>query len=213
MRASLRPEMQFTDLAQQGEAAQLGMLVFIATEVLFFGGLIFTYYIYRHLYPGGFVVAGRDAKLLLGGINAAILLTSSLTMVLSINAAADGRRRAIVFWLALTAALGFAFLGVKGYEYSTDYEDHVVPAVNFFFRQGYGGAAELFWVFYFIATGIHALHLTIGLGAVLVMMRRARHGAFTPLYYAPLEVLGLYWSFVDTVWIFLFPALYLMGRS
>ncbi len=211
--AEVKPEMQFADLAQQGEVAQLGMWTFIATEVMFFGALIFTYYIYRGAYSGGFTVAGHDAKILLGAVNAAILLTSSLTMVLSINAAAEGRQRDIVFWLLVTAALGFCFLGVKGYEYATDYDDHVVPAVNFLFRTGYGGPAELFWVFYFIGTGIHAIHLTIGIGAILVMTWRARRGAFTPAYYAPLEVVGLYWSFVDTVWLFLFPSLYLMGRA
>jgi cytochrome c oxidase subunit III len=209
----LRPEPQFADFAQQGEAAQLGMFVFIATEVLFFGGLIFTYYVYRQLYPEGFAAAGRDAKIVLGAINAAILLTSSLTMVLAIDAAAEGRRRAIVSWLVATAALGAGFLGVKGYEYLTDYRDHVVPALNFLAKPGYGGPGELFWIFYFIATGIHALHLTIGIGAVLAMVPRARRGAFTPAYYGPLEVVGLYWSFVDTVWLFLFPALYLMGRG
>jgi len=208
-----RPAEQFADFAQQGEVAQLGMFVFIATEVLFFGGLVFTYYIYRHLYGAEFAIAGRDAKLMLGAINAAILLTSSLTMVLAIEAAAADRQRAILRWLALTVALGFLFLGVKGWEYVTDYRDHVVPAVNFLMKPGYGGPAELFWVFYFIATGIHAIHLTIGIGAVLAMMRFARRGRFTPVYYAPLEVVGLYWSFVDCVWLFLFPALYLMGRS
>ncbi len=207
-----RPEPQFATLDQQGEVAQLGMWVFIATEVLFFGALIFSYYVYRRAYGGDFTVAGHDAKILLGGINAFILITSSLTMVLAIKAAAEGRQRAIVDWLLITAALGFCFLGVKGYEYWTDYKDGVVPVLHFVARAGYGGPAEIFWVFYFVSTGIHAIHLSIGIAAVLIFARKAERGAFTPRYYAPLEVLGLYWSFVDAVWIFLFPSLYLMGR-
>jgi cytochrome c oxidase subunit III len=211
--SDIKPELQFSTLPQQGEAAQLGMLVFIATEVVFFGALIFSYYIYRQLYSAEFAVAARDAKILLGGINAAVLLTSSLTMVLAIDAAAEGRESDIVFWLFTTAALGVIFIIIKGYEYVADYRDGVVPVANFIFRSGYRGPSVLFWVFYFIATGIHAIHLSIGIGAVLWMAWRARQGAFTPVYYAPLEVLGLYWSFVDAVWLFLFPSLYLVGRT
>jgi cytochrome c oxidase subunit III len=134
--------------------------------------------------------------------------------VLAINAAADGRRRSLVYWLLATALLGVCFLAVKGYEYYLDYNDHVVPAVNFVMKPGEAPAGELFWVFYFVATGLHAIHLTIGVGLVLYMLLwRVRRGEIVPGYYAPLEVVGLYWSFVDTVWLFLFPAIYLVGRS
>ena len=209
----LQPEMQYATLAQQGETAQLGMWVFIATETLFFGALIFTYFVYRNAYPEEFAHAGKDAVLWCGSVNIGILLTSSLTMVLSINAAADGRRRDLRFWLLATAFLGIAFICVKGYEWYSDYDDQVVPAVNFLMKPGEAPAGELFWVFYFIATGLHALHLSIGIGLILYMLWRVRRGDLTPAYYAPLEVVGLYWSFVDTVWIFLFPAIYLVGRS
>lgn len=210
---TLQPEMQYATLSQQGETAQLGMWVFIATETLFFGALIFTYFVYRNFYPEEFALAGKDAVLWCGTVNIGLLLTSSLTMVLSINAAAEGRRRDLALWLAATAFLGTAFLGVKGYEYYSDYQDQVVPAVNFMLKPGSAPAGELFWVFYFIATGLHAVHLSIGIALMLYMLWRARRGELTPAYYAPLEVVGLYWSFVDTVWIFLYPAIYLVGRS
>jgi cytochrome c oxidase subunit 3 len=210
---SIEPQVQYATLEQQGETAQLGMWVFIATEVMFFGALIFGYYIYRGAYWADYRAAGHDAKVLIGGVNAAILITSSMTMVLSITSAAEGRPKWTVRFLLMTALLGLCFLGLKGYEYSLDYDEHVVPAVNFLLKPSYGEPSQLFWVFYFISTGFHALHLTIGIGLVLIMAWRAKRGAFTPAYYAPLEVVGLYWSFVDTVWIFLYPALYLMGRS
>jgi len=204
---------QFASLAQQGDAATLGMWVFIATEVLFFGGLIFTYYVYRAAYPAAFAVASHDTEVLLGGINALLLLTSSLTMVLALDAAAAARRRLVSRWLLATALLGLLFLAVKGYEYVADYEHQVVPGINFLLRRGSVPPAELFWVFYFVSTAVHAVHLSVGIALVLMMALRWRRGALTPSYVAPLEVVGLYWSFVDTVWIFLFPALYLAERG
>lgn len=209
---NLRPEMQYATLTQQGQTAQLGMWVFIATETLFFGGLIYTYFIYRQAYPEQFAQAARDAVLWCGTVNIGLLLTSSLTMVLSIVAAAEGRRRNLALWLMATAVLGILFLGVKCYEYLSDYRDQVVPAINFLAKPGEAPASELFWVFYFVATGLHAVHLSIGIAFVFYMLWRVRRGDLTPAYYAPLEVLGLYWSFVDVVWIFLYPAIYLVGR-
>jgi cytochrome c oxidase subunit 3 len=211
---TIGPEIQFANLSQQGESSQLGMWVFLTTETLFFGALIFTYLLYRTSYSDNFDIAAKDAVLWCGSVNIGLIMTSSLTMVLSIIAAADGRRRALVFWLAATAFLGICFLGIKGWEYHLDYDDHVIPAVNFVMKPGEAPAGELFWVFYFVATGLHAIHLTIGVGLVLYMLLwRIRRGEITPAYYAPLEVVGLYWSFVDTVWLFLYPSIYLVGRS
>ena len=210
---SLHPEIQYATLSQQGETAQLGMWVFIATETLFFGALIFTYFVYRNAYPKEFAEAGKDAVLWCGSVNIGLLLTSSLTMVLAIDAAADGRRRHLKNWLLATAALGLAFVCIKGFEWYLDYAHHDVPSVNFITKPAEVPAGELFWVFYFIATPLHALHLMIGLGLIFYMLGRMRRGDLTPAYYAPLEVVGLYWSFVDTVWVFLFPAIYLVGRS
>jgi cytochrome c oxidase subunit III len=210
---TLHPEMQYATLAQQGETAQLGMWVFIATETLFFGVLMFGYFVYRNAYPEEFARAAKETVLWCGTVNFGLLLTSSLSMVLAIEAAAAGRRQALTNWLLATAFLGIAFICIKGYEWYSDYQDQVVPAVNFIIKPGEAPASELFWVFYFIATPLHALHLLIGIGLLFYMLCQVRRCDLTPAYYAPLEVVGLYWSFVDTVWIFLYPAIYLVGRS
>ena len=210
----LAPEIQFANLKQQGETAELGMWAFLVNETLFFGALIFTYFLYRITYPHEFAVAGKDAVLWCGTVNFVILLTSSLTIVLAINAAAQGERRMMVRLLVATVALGGVFLLVKGYEYYLDFQDKVVPVLNFEAKPGEGSAGELFWVFYWVATGLHAIHLTIGIGLILYMLLwRIRRGEITPAYYTPLEVVGIYWSFVDAVWIFLYPCIYLVGRS
>lgn len=211
--AAVVPELQYATIKQQGEVAQLGMWLFLVNETLFFGALIFVYFIYRTTYPHEFAVAAKDAVLWCGTLNSAILLTSSLTMVLAINAGAQGARRAMVVWLLVTIGLGCAFLGVKGLEYYLDFQDQVVPVVNYFAKPGEGQAGELFWVFYWIATSLHAIHLMTGIGLLIYMLWRIRRGEITPAYYAPLEVVGIFWSFVDTVWIFLYPCIYLVGRS
>ena len=211
--SSLAPEMQFASLKHQGETAELGMWVFLVNETLFFGALIFTYFLYRISYPREFAVAARDAVLWCGSVNFVILLTSSLTIVLAINAAAQGERRTMIRLLIATAGLGSIFLLTKGYEYYQDFQDKVVPVVNFEAKPGEGSAGELFWVFYWVATGLHAIHLSIGIGLILYMLWRIRRGEITPTYYTPLEVVGIYWSFVDAVWVFLYPCIYLVGRS
>jgi cytochrome c oxidase subunit 3 len=211
--ATLRPEIQYATLRQQGEVAQLGMWVFLATETLFFGALIFTYFVYRISYPEAIAHASKDAILWCGSVNLGLLLTSSLTMVLAINAVAQGRREAAARWLIATIGLAFCFLGVKGYEYSADYADHVAPAVNFALKPGQSPVAELFWIYYFVATGLHAIHVTTGIGLLVYILRRLQRGGVTAAYYAPIEVVGLYWSFVDTVWVFLYPTIYLAGRT
>ncbi|MGH6672624.1 MAG: cytochrome c oxidase subunit 3 [Xanthobacteraceae bacterium] len=212
--SSLTPEIQYANLEQQGDTAQLGIWVFLVNETLFFGALIFTYFIYRMTYPHEFAVAAKDSVLWCGSVNLALLLTSSLTMVLAINAGAQDRRREMIVLLIATMALGCSFLFIKGYEYYLDFQDHVVPVVDFVAKPGEGSAGELFWVFYWVATGLHAIHLTIGIGLVLYMLLwRIGRGEITSFYYAPLEVVGIYWSFVDVVWIFLYPCIYLVGRS
>lgn len=210
----LRPEVQYATLDQQGETAELGMWVFLVNETIFFGALIFTYFLYRMTYPHEFAVAGKDAVLWCGSVNFVLLLTSSLTMVIAINAAAQSERRAMVWWLIFTAALGCLFLGLKGYEYYLDFQDKVVPVLDYAPKPGEGRAGELFWVFYWVATGLHAIHLSVGIGLVLyVLLWKIPRGEITPAYYTPLEVIGIYWSFVDTVWLYLYPCIYLVGRS
>ncbi len=210
---ALQPQKQYATLEQQSDTAQLGMWVFIATEVLFFGALIFSYVVYRTTYPQQFRLAGHDSVMLLGSVNQAILVTSSLTMVLAIRAARLLRTRAVIGLLVATAVLGFAFLAVKGYEYTQDASSHAVPVLDFVLKSGERPPSEIFWTFYFIATGLHALHMSIGIALVLIMMRRAARGAFAAGYIAPLEVVGLYWSFVDTVWLFLFACIYPLGKA
>ena len=208
---ALLPEIQYADLEQQGEAAQLGMWVFLATETLFFGALLLGYTVLRHAYPEGFAEAGRDTKLVIGTINTGVLLTSSAAMAWAVHAAAAGQRRLLTALLAATAALGLVFMVLKGVEYAEEYAEHLVPGVNF--DPARGAAVELFYYIYFVLTGLHAVHLTLGIVLVLIMAGRAWRGAFSPAYYAPVEVTGLYWHFVDFVWIFLYPLIYLNGRS
>jgi cytochrome c oxidase subunit III len=207
------PQPQYADMEHQAETAQFGMWVFIATEILFFGALILGYSVYRRLYPAQFDLAGHDSFMLNGSLNQAILITSSLTMVLAVRAARMNRQRALVLLLVATAALGFAFLGVKGWEYARDIHAGSLPVLNFDFKPGYGPPVEMFWTFYWIATGLHAVHLSIGIGLVFILTLRAARGEFSPYYNAPLEVVGLYWSFVDTVWFFLFACIYPLGRA
>ncbi len=202
---------QFDDPAQQREASTLGMWVFLATEIMFFGGLITAYTAYRALHPGAFELASRHLDLLLGGLNTAVLLTSSLTMALAVRGAQVGKRRHVVVMLMLTILLGLAFLGIKGYEYYQKFADHLVPGPMFSFPPPHAREAEMFFYLYFVMTGTHALHMIIGVGVVGAMAIKAGKGQLSPTYYTPLEIAGLYWHFVDIVWIFLFPLLYLVG--
>lgn len=208
----LRPEMQYATLEQQGETAQLGMWVFLATETLFFGAVLLGYTVLRRAYPAEFAAAGHETKLVIGTVNTAVLLTSSATMAWAVNVAKAGERRRLLTWLLVaTALLGLLFVGLKGLEYSQEYDEHLVPGINF--DTSHGFPFELFYYLYFVMTGIHAVHLTIGIGLVTVMAVRAWRGAFSAVYNSPIEVTGLYWHFVDLVWIFLYPLIYLNGRS
>jgi len=203
---------QFDSLEQQVEASTLGMWVFLVTEVLFFGGLFVTYAVYRVLFPAAFGAASRELDILLGGINTAVLITSSLTMALGVRAAQLGQRRAIMTCLVLTMILGTMFLGIKGFEYYHKFTEHHVPGAGFRFEKEYAQHAQIFFSLYFMMTGLHALHMVIGLGILIVMFVWASRGRITAEYYSPIEISGLYWHFVDIVWIFLFPLLYLIGR-
>jgi len=201
---------QFETAAQQRGAATLGMWVFLATEVLFFGGMLTAYTVYRVMDARAFALASHAQNILLGGINTAVLLTSSLTMALAVQAAAGGRRRRSVLLLSLTMALGAAFLAIKTVEYGQKFSEHLVPGVDFRFAGPDAGAAQIYFILYFLLTGFHALHLTIGIGVLAVLTARAARGRYTPAYHTPVEVTGLYWHFVDIVWIFLYPLIYLI---
>ncbi len=201
---------QFEDLGQQHDASTLGMWIFLGTEILFFGGMFMSYTVYRHLYPDAFAAASKYMDLLLGGINTGVLLASSLTMALAVRAAQGGDRRTTVRMLIVTMLLGATFLVIKGVEYSHKFAEHLVPGINFHFAGSSPGQAQIYFILYFVMTGIHALHLLIGICVVGVIAARAGRGDFSERYYAPVEVTGLYWHFVDIVWIFLYPLLYLI---
>jgi cytochrome c oxidase subunit 3 len=208
--AEARASFQYATLAQQSEAATLGMWAFLATEILFFGALIAAYSASRLADPAGIAAAARHTNLILGTLNTAILLTSSAFMATAVEASGAGRRRAALLLLAATCALGLAFLAVKGWEYRLDYGERLVPALDFDLGT-YGGAGERFFLFYFLATGLHAVHLTIGI--LLVAWLAVRTARSRPPTETAARLTGLYWHFVDIVWIFLFPLIYLVGRS
>jgi cytochrome c oxidase subunit 3 len=203
----------FDNMPQQAEASTLGMWVFLVTEIMFFGGLFIAYLVYRHQSPTGFQEASHHLNIYWGAANTAILIISSLTMAFAVRAAQTSQKRETqVFWLLSTMVLGAAFLGIKAIEYKAKFDDHIVPGPYFQWEGLYPKPAEQFYSLYFAMTGLHALHMVIGLGIMTVITIMAWRKTFDAEYYTPVEVAGLYWHFVDIVWIFLFPLLYLIGR-
>jgi cytochrome c oxidase subunit 3 len=208
------PKLQhhFDTMAQQAEASTLGMWVFLVTEIMFFGGLFAAYLVYRYASPEGFAEASHHLNVTWGAINTLVLIVSSLTMALGVRAAqTSAPPRTQVFWIAATMLLGAAFLGIKAIEYTDKFTHHLVPGPNFQWTGQHPAAAEMFYSLYFCMTGLHALHMVIGLGIMTVIGVMAWRRQFDADYYTPVEVAGLYWHFVDIVWIFLFPLLYLIG--
>jgi cytochrome c oxidase subunit 3 len=204
---------QFDDLEQQHEADEVGMWLFLSTEIMFFGGLFLAYAIYRQQDEAAFAAASQKLDLVLGTINTVVLLCSSLTMALAVDAARRRRAQALVGLLASTAVLGSAFLGIKGFEYYHKYEHHLMPLLNLPFEwQGPSmGHAEQFFILYFLMTGVHALHMIIGIVLLLILLISAARGGLLGGNSTPVHCIGLYWHFVDIVWVFLFPLLYLVG--
>lgn len=213
----------FEDLEQQKEATSLGMWAFLATEVLFFGGALLCFIVYRYWYKDAFIAGTLLQNVAAGAINTAVLLGSSLTMALAVHFAAIGHRSKLVLFLGLTLLLGAAFLGIKAFEYTHDFHEGLVPGATTFHPsqhvheewKHHGIATpnlrhvELYFVFYFVLTGLHAVHMIIGMGIMAIVLVYARRGRYDANA-SPIEVLGLYWHFVDIVWIFLFPLLYLL---
>ena len=204
----------FESLEQQTEASVLGMWIFLCTEILFFGGALMAYMVYRMWYPDAFAIASSEIAILPGAINTAVLILSSLTMALAVHAAQTGERGRIMFFIVVTMILGTAFLGIKGYEYHEKFLEGHIPGfgLDFRFEPEYQKNAQIFFSLYFVLTGLHALHMIVGLGIMTWMLIWVKQGVITPEYYSPIEISGLYWHFVDIVWIFLFPLLYLIGR-
>ena len=203
---------QFNDLAQQHETDSLGMWAFLLTEIMFFGGLFLGYAVYRWAYPEAFAEASHHLDIWLGSVNTAVLIGSSLTMAFAVHSAQTGERRGLIRFLLLTILLGLVFLGIKGTEYLHKFEEHLVPGADFVYAGPQARHVQLFFAFYFGMTGLHAFHMIVGIGLLGVLALQAWRGRFSASYYAPVELLGLYWHFVDIVWIFLFPLLYLLGR-
>jgi cytochrome c oxidase subunit 3 len=231
----------FETLEQQKESAALGMWVFLVTEVLFFGGLFMTYTINRHFYSAAFGVGSNTLDLKLGGINTVILILSSLTMAMSVWASHVGKKKQITSFLIATLVMGTAFLGVKVIEYKQKFDHHLVPGNHFqidyraqnpapgddpkeinaekeelekaFAKDpDLNAHAQLYFSLYFGMTGLHALHMIVGAGLLLWLIKQSISGRFTASYNTPVEMIGLYWHFVDIVWIYLFPLLYLIDR-
>ena len=213
---TLALRVQFDTEAQQKDAATLGMWLFLVTEIMFFGGMFAVYTIYRSWYPDVFAIASSSLNEIIGALNTGVLLLSSFTMVMAVRAGQLGQQKAIVIFLILTLLFGGIFLGVKAYEWNQKFEEHHIPGQAAFHLDGVlpgdQGHAQLFFSIYFAMTGLHALHMVIGVGILLILIVQARKGRFSASYYTPVDVAGLYWHFVDIIWIFLFPLLYLIDR-
>ena len=240
---------QFDSMEQQRQASSLGMWIFLVTEVMFFGGLIAAFVVYRSLYHKEFVDAARHLSIAWGGFNTVVLLGSSLTMAMAVRASQLGERKQLVRYLIMTMGLGTIFLGVKGIEWTTDYKHHLAPGFNFrwegppgahdihaaaasaetletpglvnpeteadydkeYARADTGQRAQMFFVLYFFMTGLHGIHMIIGIGVVAVMCWLSWRGWMSGCGATQIEVTGLYWHFVDIVWVFLYPLLYLIN--
>jgi cytochrome c oxidase subunit 3 len=203
----------FQTMEQQAEAATLGMWLFLVTEIMLFGGLLTAYLLYRVWYPVAWSEGSAELDIVLGGTNTAVLIGSSLTMAMAVRSAQTGYRRATIVYLLMTMALGLTFLVIKFFEYKHKYDLGHIPGPNFHYEGPLAPQVDIFISLYFALTGLHALHMVIGFGIMSVILWMAVKGRFSPEWYTPVELAGLYWHFVDIVWIFLFPLLYLVDRA
>jgi cytochrome c oxidase subunit III len=210
----------FADMEQQRETSTFGMWMFLLTEIMFFGGLFCAYLVYRASYYQAFVEGSGKMNIALGATNTAVLICSSLTMALAVRCAQLGQRKMMAILLVLTIICGFGFLGIKAIEYHEHWENHEFPGPHFHFQTGNPDHpatdpvhTEIYFSLYWAMTGLHALHMIIGIGLVLWIMIAGLQGAYGPMYYSPVENVGLYWHFVDLVWIYLFPLLYLISKK
>jgi cytochrome c oxidase subunit 3 len=208
---------QFDDLAQQHATTSLGMWIFLVQEVMFFGGLMCGYVVYRTMYPGAWHAGSHELSIILGAFNTGVLIASSFTMAMAVYSAQTGKNRALIGFLIATLILGSVFLGVKVYEYNHKWEEGLVPGLKFHPQHLPANVSaphvQLFFAFYFSMTGMHALHMVIGAGLLIWLIVLAQQRRFSPEHCSHVDYVGLYWHFVDIVWIFLFPLLYLLGRN
>ncbi len=204
------PAEQFDDMAQQRTAASLGMWVFLMTEMMFFGAMFLAYSTYRIFHTEGFAEGSRHMNIMLGTVNTFILLSSSFFMAMAVHAAEEGKNRKVLGFLLVTIVLGSAFVALKFLEYAQHLAEGLNPGPNFAWGGPYAPQVHLFISFYFVMTGTHALHMVVGLCLLSFLAFLAIRKTFTPEYNTPAEVVGLYWHFVDIVWIFLYPLFYLI---
>ena len=203
---------QYFSTPHRDDTAEFGMWVFIATEILLFGGLILAYFVYRHVYPLAFAEGSRHTDIVIGTTNTAVLLTSSLLVAWAVEVFSTDTRKISALLVLGAICLGLAFIVLKGFEYRKEYEEHLLPGIDFQFGGALANGVQLFFIFYFIATAIHAVHMLIGIGVLAVLAVLCRN-APTSRHRAALHCGALYWHFVDIVWIFLFALIYLPGRS
>jgi cytochrome c oxidase subunit III len=215
------PAMHFEDAGQQKESAALGMWAFLATEVLLFAGLFVVYAIYRNVFHDAFMYTSHELSVPLGTLNTFILLFSSLCVVMAVHSARKNNSNGIVFWLIATMVFGLAFFVVKGFEWHHDYEIGLVPWMkwdpSFLSQMVVNGEvkdlnhqARMFMILYFVMTGTHAVHMVVGMIILAVLAWKAKKGHYNAARHTSLENGGLYWHFVDIVWVFLVPTLYLI---
>lgn len=220
---------QFDSAEQQKHSSLLGIWIFLLTEIMFFGAVFVAYGVYKGRFSDAFALGTHQLSLQMGALNTGILMLSSFTMTLAVLAARANKKAQIINWLVVSIVLGVVFLGIKAFEYKAKFDHHLVPGYNFEFNAHHlaNGSAvfaeiaekinpgnfKMFFGFYFVMTGLHAIHMIIGIGILFFILNMARKGKFNSAYYNPLECTGLYWHFVDLVWIFLFPTLYLLGRT
>ncbi len=201
----------FDTADQQFDSARMGIWLFLVTEILFFGGLFCAFFIYRSWYFSSFVEAHHHLDKVMGAVNTCVLIFSSLTMALAVRSAQVNDKAKTVGFLVVTILCAFAFLVVKYFEYQHKIHDGLLPGVHFTAQGFTSPHPSTFFAVYFMMTGIHGLHVIIGIGLILWILLRAQRGDFSARYYAPVEGVGLYWHLVDLVWIYLFPLLYLVG--
>lgn len=200
----------FVDADQQFDTAKLGMWIFLVTEILFFGGLFLAYIVYRSWYPELFVLASEELDTILGGINTLVLIGSSLTVALAIKAAQTNQTKKILINLGITVGLACVFMIIKYFEWTHKFDLGIFPGRYYEFGGIEHEKANVFFSIYYLMTGLHGLHVVIGIGIMIWLLRRAVKGHFNSAYYTPVEITGLYWHLVDIIWIFLFPLFYLI---
>jgi cytochrome c oxidase subunit 3 len=208
----------FASMDQQRETSTFGMWLFLLTEIMFFGGLFCAYLVYRATYYQAFVEGSQAMNIWLGATNTAVLICSSLSMAMAVRCAQTDNRKVMVILLIITMLFGLAFLGIKAIEYHEHWTHHQFPGPSFSFPEAEAAGVNpqnvaIYFSLYWAMTGLHALHMVIGVGLVLWITITATRGLYSADYYAPVENVGLYWHFVDLVWIYLFPLLYLISKK